>query len=131
MKRYAIWNKTDPIITPIGEVLTAEQWIERYPVAGVQTVTVVCASGEINGGFFGTLGQMVSMYEKEGCVFDDTMTAEEKLAVIEAFEDEREEENRASEMKQAQTEEMNAMSLASIAAQMEFQNMMALPDEEV
>lgn len=131
MKRYAIWNKTDPIITPIGEVLTAEQWIERYPVAGVQTVTVVCASGEINGGFFGTLGQMVSMYEKEGCVFDDTMTAEEKLAVIEAFEDAREEENRASAMKQAQTEEMNAMSLASIAAQMEFQNMMALPDEEV
>lgn len=131
MKRYAIWNKTDPIITPIGEVLAADQWIERYPIAGVQTVTVVCAAGEINGGFFGTIGQMVGMYEKEGCVFDDTMTAEEKLAVIEAFEDEREEENRASAMKQAQTEEMNAMSLASIAAQMEFQNMMALPDEEV
>ena len=29
MSRYAIWNKTDPIITPIGEVLTAEQWIRR------------------------------------------------------------------------------------------------------
>ena len=33
MKRYAIWNKQDMILTPIGEVLTAEQWIERYRVA--------------------------------------------------------------------------------------------------
>ena len=23
MKRYAIWNKKDPILTPIGEVLSA------------------------------------------------------------------------------------------------------------
>lgn len=87
MKRYAIWNKTDPIITPIGEVLTAEQWVQRYPVAGVESITVVCAAGEINGAFFGTLGQMVSMYEANGCDFSGCTTAEEKLAAIEAFED--------------------------------------------
>ena len=69
MKRYAIWNKQEPILTPIGEVLTAEQWIERYPIAGVSTVTVVCAAGEINGGFFGTLGQMTQMYEAQGADF--------------------------------------------------------------
>lgn len=135
MKKYAIWNKTDPIITPIGEVLTAEQWIARYPVAGVPTITVICGGGEVNGSFFGTLGQMVDMYEKEGCVFDDTMTAEEKLAAIEAFEDEREATEKAKAQEKAEadaeTAEMNAMSLASIAAQLEFQNMMALPDEEV
>ena len=44
MKRYAIWDKKSPIITPIGEVLTAEQWIDRYPVAGVESITVVCAT---------------------------------------------------------------------------------------
>lgn len=135
MKRYAIWNKTDPIITPIGEVLTAEQWISRYPVAGVPTITVVCGGGEVNGSFFGTLGQMVDMYEKEGCVFTDDMTAEEKLEAIEAFEDEREATAKAQAEEKAEMEaanaEMNAMSLASIAAQLEFQNMMALPDEEV
>lgn len=87
MKRYAIWNKTDPIITPIGEVLTPEQWIARYPVAGVSTITVVCAAGEVNGAFFGTLGQMVQMYEAQGCDFSACNTAEEKLAAIEAFED--------------------------------------------
>lgn len=87
MKRYAIWNKTDPIITPIGEVLTAEQWIERYPVAGVASITVVCGAGEINGAFFGTLGQMVQMYEAQGCDFSACETAEDKLEAIEAFED--------------------------------------------
>ena len=87
MKRYAIWNKQDPILTPIGEVLTAEQWIARYPIAGLETITVVCSAGEINGGFFGTLGQMVQMYEAQGADFSTCTSAEEKLAVIEAFED--------------------------------------------
>ena len=87
-KRYAIWNKQDPILTPIGEVLTADQWIERYPIAGVQSIKVVCATGEINGAFFGTLGQMVQMYTAQGADFSACTTDEEKLEVIEAFEDE-------------------------------------------
>ena len=87
MKRYAIWDKQSPIITPIGEVLTAEKWIERYPVAGVASITVVCGAGEINGAFFGTLGQMVQMYEAQGADFSKCETDEDKLEVIEAFED--------------------------------------------
>ncbi len=134
MKRYSIWNKTDPIITHIGEVLTAEQWIERYPVAGVPTVTVLCAAGEINGGYFGTLGQMVATYEREGCDFSACETDEDKLAAIEAFEDAREEAARAAAQEKAELEafhnELNASSLASIAASMEYQNMMTLPDAE-
>ena len=135
MKKYAIWNKQDPILTPIGEVLSAEQWIARYPIAGVNSITVVCAAGEINGAFFGTLGQMVQMYESEGCDFSACETPEDKLATIEAFEDAREASARAKAEEEAAnkaaTEELNASSLASIAASMEYQNMMTLPDEEV
>lgn len=87
MKRYAIWNKKDPIVTPIGEVLTADKWIERYPVAGLETITVVCSAGEINGGFFGTLGQMKQMYEAQGADFSACTTNEEILEAIEAWED--------------------------------------------
>lgn len=87
LTRYAIWDKQSPVITPIGEVLTAEEWIGRYPVAGVPSVVVVCSAGEINGGFFGTLGQMVQMYEAQGADFSGAGTDEEKLEVIEAFED--------------------------------------------
>jgi len=116
-KRYGIWNKEDPVITPIGEVLTAEQWVQRYPVAGVESITVVCAAGEVNGAFFGTLGQMVQMYEAQGVDFSACKSDEEKLAVIEAFED-----------------AMNAPSTEPstderIAAALEYQVMASLPDE--
>lgn len=87
MAKYAIWNKEDPIITPIGEVLTAEQWIARYPVAGLDRITVVCSAGEINGGFFGTLGQMKQMYENMGVDFTSCKADEDILNAIEAFED--------------------------------------------
>ena len=121
--RYAIWNKQDPIITPVGEVLTAAQWIERYPVASLDSITVICSAGEINGGFFGTLGQMTQMYEEMGCDFSACNTAEEKLRAIEAFE-------KASSIQSAEatTEDLTATSLASIAASLEYQNMMSLED---
>ena len=86
-KRYAIWDKKTTIVTPIFEVLTPEQWIDRYPVAQLDSVTVVCSAGEVNGGFFGTLNQMVEMYSSMGADFSNAITPEEKLEVIEAFED--------------------------------------------
>ena len=134
MKKYAIWNKQDPILTPVGEVLTAEQWIARYPIAGLASITVVCADGEINGAFFGTLGQMVDMYTKMGCDFSECTTAEDKLAAIEAFEDRREAEAAAAAKAKAEheaaTAELNAASLASISASLEYQNMLTLDDVE-
>jgi len=130
-KKYAIWDKKTPIITPIYEVLSPEQWMQRYPAAAIESVTVVCSAGEVNGGFFGTLGQMVQMYEAQGCDFSACTTPEEKLAAIEAFDDALEAEARVKAEAAAANEELNAMSLASIAANMEFQNMMSLPDEEV
>lgn len=127
MKKYAIWNKHDPIITPIGEVLTAEQWIQRYPVAGIDSITILCAAGEINGAFFGTLGQMVDMYTKQGCDFIDCITDEEKLAAIEAFDDAKE-----AAAKAAAEEAANAISTDErIAAALEAQVLMSMPDEEI
>ena len=131
MKRYAIWNKKDNILTPIGEVLTPEKWIERYPIAGVESITVICAAGEINGAFFGTLGQLVEMYERQGADFSACTTAEEKLAVIEAFDDERENAQKEASANAVSNEELTATSLASIAASMEYQNMLTLEDAEV
>lgn len=135
MSRYAIWNKQDPILTPIGEVLSAEQWIRRYPIAGINNITVVCAAGEINGAFFGTLGQMVEMYEMQGCDFSSCETAEDKIAAINLFIDNREAaaaaKAKASTEDEAANARVSAAALASIAAQLEYQNMMTLDDVEV
>ena len=44
-KRYAIWDKESPVITPVGQVFTAKEWMARYPVATLPGITVVCAAG--------------------------------------------------------------------------------------
>lgn len=119
-KRYAIWDKQSPIITPVGEVLTAEQWIARYPMAALDSITVLCAAGEINGGFFGTMGQMQKMYEDQGADFSACTTPEEKLQVIEDFDAERE-AKAAEAAAQPSSEER-------IAAALEAQNLMAMED---
>lgn len=131
MAKYAIWNKLDEIITPIGEVLSAEQWMARYPVAKLDRITVICAAGEINGAFFGTLGQMVDTYTKEGADFSACTTDEEKLAVIEAFDEAREQAQKEASANALANEELTTTSLASIAASMEYQNMLTLEDTEV
>lgn len=119
-KRYAIWDKVSPVITPVGEVFTPEQWMERYPVAALDSITVVLAAGEINGAIFGTLGQMVQMYEAQGCDFSECETAEEKLELIEAFED---------EMNKPKVDDIPSAE-ERIAAALEYQVMASLPDEE-
>lgn len=118
-KRYAIWDKQSPIVTPIGEVLTPEEWKERYPVAALDGITVVCAAGEINGGYFGTLGQMRQAYENMGADFSAAETPEDVLAVIEAFADAQDEAARNA----VSAEERTAAALEAIALN-------ALPDAE-
>ena len=119
MKRYAIWDKKSPVIVPTGKVFTAEQWKSKYPAAALDSITVVCAAGEVNGGFFGTLGQMEQMYAAQGCDFSACTTVEEKLEAIEAFED----------ALNAPSDEPSADE--RIAAALEYQVMASLPDETV
>ncbi len=116
--KYAIWNKKDSIITPVGEVLSAEQWITRYPVAALDSITVVCGAGEINGSFFGTLGQMKKMAEDRGCDFSECASNEEVLAKIEAFE---------NEINSVSTE---PTAEERIAAALEYQVLNSMPDAE-
>lgn len=121
MSKYAIWDKVSPIITPIGTVLTAEQWIEKYPVAGLESIKIVCAGGEINGAFFGTLGQMKEDAARLGCDFSACETDQDVLDAIEAFEDYL---NTPVESDEPTTDER-------IAAALEAQVMMSLPDDDV
>ena len=116
LRRYSIWDKVSPVITPIYEILSAEEWMERYPVARLDSITVIGSAGEVNGGFFGTLGQMRTMYENMGCDFSNCITDEEVLEAIEAFEDVM---NTPSDEPTAEER---------IAAALEAQNMMAMED---
>lgn len=118
MSRYAIWNKTDKIYTPVGEELTAEMWMNRHAFIKIPGVVPVVAGGAINGAFIGILSDMKAMAERQGATFTEGISDEELLAEIEAFED-----------------SLNAPSTTPstderIAAALEAQVMMSLPDEE-
>lgn len=116
MSRYAIWNKKDDVYTPSGAKFTAQQWIENYPIAEIESVKVVCAGGVLNGGFFGILSDMVDMYKKAGCDFSKCTTDQEFLDTIEAFED------------SANTPSDEVSTDERTAAALEFIAMNSLPD---
>lgn len=117
LKRYGIWDKSSTIITPSGEIFSADEWKMRYPAAALDNIVVVCGAGEINGSFFGTLGQMVQIYEAQGADFSEATTDVEKLEVIEAFEDAR---NTPVDAGESTPEER-------IAAALEYNNLLNSP----
>lgn len=88
-KRYVIWDEVSQVITPIGEVLSAEEWMDRYPMARLDGLQLVVAGGQINGAFCGVYSEMVDMYERMGCDFTGCETQQDHLDAIEAFEDAR------------------------------------------
>ena len=85
MSRYIMWDHVSPVITPSGEVFTAQDWEERYPAA--QLIPYVMAGGDINGALMQSYGSMKEMYAREGCDFTGLTDGQAVLDKIEEFED--------------------------------------------
>lgn len=135
LERYAIWDKTSDIFTPgtdphikgltystaLGTSrFTAAEWMQIHPAP--PSAVIVCAAGDFNGAFFGTLDQLVRVYKAAGADFDGAKTDEDKLEVIEAFEDAETEASRGPSA-EIQLEER-------IAAALELANLLNMPDEK-
>ena len=87
MSRYKIWDGKEPIFTPVGEELTAEQWFARYKWAKIPGVKMIIGGGAINGSVAMEFGATVEYYKKQGCVISESMSDSEILQAIEDFED--------------------------------------------
>ena len=87
-KRYVIWNEVSDVYTPSGEVFTAEQWLNRYPIAKLDNEYLVISGASYNGSFCMVYSDMVDIYEKMGCDFSKCVEMQDYLDAIEAFEDE-------------------------------------------
>jgi hypothetical protein len=87
MSRYKIWDKTESILTPIGEEITAENWLNLYKWAKVPNVKAIVGGGPINGSVMMEFEATKEHYTRLGCKFTEGMTDEEVLAAIELFED--------------------------------------------
>ena len=38
---YVIWDKRTTIVTPVGEVLTPQQQIDKYPAVGIEGIRYI------------------------------------------------------------------------------------------
>ena len=87
-KRYVIWDEKSDVYTPSGEVFSAEQWLNRYPIAKLASEYLVISGAAYNGGFCMVYSDMIDIYEKMGCDFSECGTdMQAHLDVIEAYED--------------------------------------------
>ena len=85
MARYKIYDNKSDVITPVGEKLTAEQWLDRYQWG--RYTKMIVGGGIINGSVALVFDDEVERYRKAGCDFSACVTDEDYLAAIEAFED--------------------------------------------
>ena len=129
MSRYQIWNKSTQVITPSGKVFSPQEWTNRYPMSKIEGIDLVISGGTINGAFCGEFTSMCDMYDKqmkqsgiEGYEngIPEGMGKQETLDFIEAFEDAR---NNQPVVEMITAEDR-------IAAALEAQVMMAMPDAE-
>ncbi|MBP3577713.1 MAG: hypothetical protein J6K15_06350 [Lachnospiraceae bacterium] len=118
-KRYVIWDEKSDIYTPKGKRWTPKQWLERYPIARLETEYLVISGSAYNGGFCMVYSDMVDVYEKAGCDFTGCVEMQDFLDAIEAFEDAR----NAEAANTVSTEER-------IAAALELQCLQNMPDVE-
>ncbi|WP_425805253.1 hypothetical protein ACHOLT_01280 [Desulfitobacterium sp. Sab5] len=111
--KYKIWNGTDSLITPVGEVLTADQVKERYPASAVQGMKYIIGDAPISLGVFMEFSQTKEHYKTQyGLALTDNMTDQEVLDAIAYFEENPPVPDPTAEER--------------MAAAMEFQNLLAL-----
>lgn len=123
MNKYKIWDKTSDIFT-IGREkdtgknhFTAQEWLERYAWAKNPNAKMIIADGAINGAVAMEFDSTVRNYARMGCDFSTCETDDDYLRAIEAFEDNPPGANDPTNEER-------------IAAALEAQVMMALPDVE-
>ena len=122
-KRYVIWDKTSDIYTSGVDqngksTFTAEEWKNRYPWIKIPGAKMIISAGLINGACAMEFEATKRAYIGYGAEINDSMTDEEVLEAIEAWEDAQNQPNT-----EPTAEERTAAAL-------EFLAVNSLPDSE-
>jgi hypothetical protein len=116
MAKYKIWDRETDLVTPIGEVLTPEQVFARYPASSLADMKYIICDAPISMGVFMEFEATKEHYKHLGVPITDDMTDQEVLDAISYWEENPPEPAPTAEER--------------IAAMLEFQSMMMLPDNE-
>ena len=116
MAKYKIWDRETDLVTPIGEVLTPEQVFARYPASSLADMKYIICDAPISMGVFMEFEATKEHYKHLGVPITDDMTDQEVLDAITEFE-------------QTPPPDPGPTAEERIAASLEFQSMMMLPQE--
>ena len=131
--KYKIWNKQDSLITPIGEVLTKEEVFSKYPMATVPELDFVICDTAITLGVFMEYTQTKDIYRDriiEMASTPDTTEAEKQEMIDDYNSLEPQEVLDLITFMEENPPIPEATAEERIASALEFQNLLALPDEE-
>lgn len=123
MSKYKIWDKESDIYTPGREKdtgknhFTAAEWLERYAWAQNPNAKMIISNNVINGSVAMEFNATVEHYKRIGCDFSQCQSDDDYLQAISDFEDNPPFANEPTNEER-------------IAAALEAQVMMALPDSE-
>lgn len=123
MSKYKIWDKQSDIYTPGREKdtgknhFTATEWLERYAWAQNPDAKMIISNSVINGSVAMEFNATVEHYKRIGCDFSRCQSDDDYLQAISDFEDNPPFANEPTNEER-------------IAAALEAQVMMALPDSE-
>ena len=85
--KYKIWDRIEePLITPVGEVLSKEDVFERYPASRLETMKYIICDSPIQLGVFMEFNATKEHYKEMGANITDDMTDQEVLDAITEFE---------------------------------------------
>lgn len=116
MPRYKIWDKQSNLITPTGKELTPEEVFAEYPAASLPNMKYIVCDAPISMGVFMEFEATKEHYKRLGVPITDDMTDQEVLDAISYWEEHPPAPEPTAEER--------------IAAMLEFQSMMMLPDNE-
>ena len=116
MPKYKIWDRETSLVTPIGEVLTPGEVFARYPASGLANMKYIICDAPISMGVFMEFEATKEHYKRLGAPITDDMTDQEVLDAISYWEEHPPEPAPTAEER--------------IAAMLEFQSMMMLPNNE-
>ncbi|MEI6296290.1 MAG: hypothetical protein WCO84_01415 [bacterium] len=127
--KYKIWNGQDTLVTPIGEILTAEDVKAKYPASGIAGMKYVICDSPIALGVFMEFTQTKAMYRDMIINSAKTITTtEEEIATLKSQFDALDDQEVLDAITYFEEHPAPAQPTADdrIAAAMEVQNMLAM-----
>ena len=109
MAKYQIWDKISDVYTPSGDKFTADEWASRHAWIKIPGAKMIISGGFINGGCALEFDSTKQQYAQMGAVFTDSMSDQQVLDTMEAFE------NQMASSAVPSVEERTAAALEAIA----------------